>query len=120
MHDCDRVSGMENTLAVIAADTAPDPVTRLILGWLAGKRTENTRKAYARDIGILATKGTSRAPSWLAWCRAAGVGPVTGVTEDHINLYARTLESADLAPSSAARKLSAVADWYKWLARRRH
>ena len=27
-------------------------MTRLVLGWLAGKRSENTRTAYARDIGI--------------------------------------------------------------------
>jgi Phage integrase, N-terminal SAM-like domain len=56
--------------------------------------------------------------SWLAWCRSIGVDPVTGVTEDHVALYARTLDSAALSPANAARKLSAVSGWYAWLARR--
>jgi integrase/recombinase XerD len=104
-------------LVPAAADT--DPVTRLVLGWLAGKRSANTRIAYGRDIGIIRRRG-GRAPSWLAWCQAERVHPVTGVTGLHVALYARRLEAAGLSPASAARKLAAVSGWYAWLARRGH
>jgi integrase/recombinase XerD len=97
-----------------------DPVTRLVLGWLAAKRSENTRVAYARDIGIISGRRVSRAPSWLAWCQAEEVDPVTGVTGLHVARYARQLDMAGLSPASVARKLAAVSGWYSWLARRGH
>jgi integrase/recombinase XerD len=106
--------------ALVAEATDADAVTRLVLGWLAGKRSENTRTAYARDIGITPRRRAGRAPSWLAWCRAEGVHPVTGVTGLHVALYARRLAAAELSPASAARKLTAVSGWYSWLARRGH
>jgi integrase/recombinase XerD len=106
--------------ALVAAAADADPVTRLVLGWLAGKRSEHTRTAYARDIGIIPRRRASQAPSWLAWCRTAGVHPVTEVTGLHVAVYARQLTSAELSPSSAARKLAAVAGWYAWLERRGH
>ena len=106
--------------ALVAEAADADPVTRLVLGWLAGKRSENTRTAYARDIGITPRRRPARAPSWLAWCRAEGVHPVTGVTGLHVALYARQLAAAELSPASAARKLTAVSGWYAWLARRGH
>ncbi len=107
--------------AALVADAAEaDPVTRLVLGWLAGKRSEHTRTAYARDIGIIPRRRAGQAPSWLAWCRTTGVHPVTGVTGLHVAVYARQLSSAELSPSSAARKLAAVAGWYAWLERRGH
>jgi integrase/recombinase XerD len=106
--------------ALVAAALEADPVTRLVLGWLAGKRSDNTRTAYARDIGIIPQRRASHAPSWLAWCQAKGVHPVTGVTGLHLALYARQLAAAGLSPASAARKLTALAGWYDWLARRGH
>ena len=80
--------------ALVAEAADADPVTRLVLGWLAGKRSENTRTAYARDIGITPRRRAGHAPSWLAWCRAEGVHPVTGVTGLHVALYARHLAAA--------------------------
>ena len=106
--------------ALVAAAADADPVTRLVLGWLAGKRSEHTRTAYARDLGIIPRRRAGQAPSWLAWCRTAGVHPVTGVTGLHVAVYARQLSAAELSPSSAARKLAAVAGWYAWLERRGH
>jgi site-specific recombinase XerD len=106
--------------ALVAAAADADPVTRLVLGWLAGKRSEHTRTAYARDIGIIPRRRAGQAPSWLAWCRTTGVHPVTGVTGLHVAVYARQLSSAELSPSSTARKLAAVAGWYAWLERRGH
>ena len=46
--------------------------------------------------------------------------PVTGVTALHVARYARQLHAAGLSPASTARKLTAVAGWYTWLARRGH
>ena len=85
--------------ALVAAAADADPVTRLVLGWLAGKRSANTRTAYARDLGITPQRRVGQAPSWLAWCRAEGVHPVTGVTGLHVASYARQLAAAELSPS---------------------
>ncbi len=106
--------------ALVTASADADPVTLLVLGWLAAKRSENTRTAYARDIGITPQRRASRAPSWLAWCQEQGVHPVTGVTGLHVARYARQLDTAGLSPASAARKLTAVSGWYAWLAQRGH
>ena len=106
--------------ALVAAEASADPVTLLVLGWLAAKRSERTRTAYARDIGISPPRRPSRAPSWLTWCREQEVHPVTGVTVLHVARYARQLETAGLSPASAARTLAAVSSWYTWLARRGH
>ena len=106
--------------ALVAAAADADPVTLLVLGWLAANRSENTRTAYARDIGITPPRRPSRAPSWLTWCQEQEVHPVTGATGLHVARYARQLETAGLSPASAARKLAAVSSWYAWLARRGH
>jgi len=102
----------------LAADA--DPVALLVAAWLSVRRSENTRAGYARDIGITAPRRPGRAPSWLAWCREQGIHPVTGVTALHVARYARQLETAGLAPASAARRLAAISSWYAWLARRGH
>jgi integrase/recombinase XerD len=114
-----RISNPPGPGLVAAADDA-DSVTLLVLGWLSAKRSENTRAAYARDIGITPQRRPSRAPSWLTWCQEQGVHPVTGVTILHVARYARQLDAAGLSPASAARKLSTVSGWYAWLARRGH
>ncbi len=106
--------------ALVAASADADPVTRQVLGWLAGQRSESTRTADARDIGITPRRRPSRAPSWLAWCQEQGVHPVTGATGLHVARHARQLDLAELSPASAARKLAAVSSWYAWLARRGH
>jgi integrase/recombinase XerD len=114
--DSSRPPGVE----LVAAAADADPVTRLILGWLASKPSEHTRTAYARDIGIIPQRQGGRASSWLAWCQARKVHPVTGVSGLHVATYARHLDAAGLAPASVARRLSAVAGWYAWLAGRGH
>jgi integrase/recombinase XerD len=106
--------------ALVADAADADPVTLLALAWLSARRSENTRAAYARDIGITPRRRPSRAPSWLAWCGQQGVHPVTGVTALHVAQYARQLDDAGLSPASAARKLAAISSWYAWLARRGH
>jgi integrase/recombinase XerD len=106
--------------ALVAAAADADPVTLLVTAWLSASQSENTRAAYARDIGIMPRRRPSRAPSWLAWCGQQGVHPVTGVTGLHVARYARHLDDAGLSPASAARKLAAISSWYAWLARRGH
>ena len=106
--------------ALVAAAADADPVTLLVLAWLSARRSENTRAAYARDIGITPQRRPGRAPSWLAWCQQQEVHPVTGVTGLHVARYARQLDTAGLSPASAARKLAAISSWYAWLARRGH
>ncbi len=95
-------------------------VTLLVTAWLSSKRSENTRTAYARDIGITPQRQPGRAPSWLGWCQQHGVHPVSGITGLHVAQYARQLNDAGLSPASAARKLAAISSWYDWLARRGH
>jgi integrase/recombinase XerD len=104
----------------LAAVADADPVTFLVTAWLSLRRSENTRAAYARDIGITPQRRPSRAPSWLAWCQQQEVHPVTDVTALHVARYARQLDDAGLSPASAARKLAAISSWYAWLARRGH
>jgi integrase/recombinase XerD len=106
--------------ALVAAAADADSVTLLVTAWLSVRRSENTRAAYARDIGITPQRRPSRAPSWLAWCQQQEVHPVTGVTALHVARYARQLDDDGLSPASAARKLAAVSSWYAWLARRGH
>jgi integrase/recombinase XerD len=105
-------------VAAVAADA--DPVTLLVTAWLSTRRSENTRAAYARDIGSTPQQRPGRAPSWLTWCQQQGVHPVTGVTALHVVRYARQLDNAGLSPASAARKLAAISSWYAWLVRRAH
>ena len=95
-------------------------MTLLVTAWLSTRRSENTRAAYARDIGTTPQQRPGRAPSWLAWCQQQQVHPVTGVTALHVVRYARQLDNAGLSPASAARKLAAISSWYAWLVRRAH
>jgi len=113
-------SGHPPGVRLVAAAADADAVTLLVFGWLASKRSEHTRTAYARDIGVTPRRQAGRAPSWLAWCQARGVHPVTGVSGLHVAMYARQLDAAGLAPASVARRLAAVAGWYAWLAARGH
>jgi site-specific recombinase XerC len=106
--------------ALVAEAADAGPVALLVTAWLSARWSENTRAAYARDIGITPPQRPGRAPSWLAWCGQQGVHPVTGVTVLHVARYARQLDDAGLAPASRARKLSAISSWYAWLARRGH
>src|ERR1700760_1930469 len=94
--------------ALVAAAADADPVALLVTAWLSARWSENTRAAYARDIGITPPRRPGRAPSWLAWCGQQGVHPVTGVTVLHVARYARQLNDAGLAPASRARQLPAI------------
>jgi hypothetical protein len=63
----------------------------LVRRWLLGKRSEQTRRAYGRDLQL-----------WLAWCEQLGANPLTvqragletvGVSRSHVEAWARMLEA---------------------------
>ena len=90
---------------VVAAVPAPaGDLGALVAGWLLGFRSTNTRDAYRRDIA-----------GWLIFCAANSLDPLTA-RRPHANAWACTLDAAGLKPSTIARRLSAVASWYAWLA----
>jgi integrase/recombinase XerD len=94
--------------ADLAGDAAADELRRLVLGWLATKRSVHTRRAYAGDLA-----------DWLTWCDARGADPLAA-TEALAAGWARHLEARRLAAATVARKLSCVASWYTWLVRGGH
>jgi site-specific recombinase XerD len=98
---------------LVPAHALPPEPAELMEGWLANRRlSAHTRAAYRRDIA-----------QWLAWCAGRGLDPLR-VSFVHVNAYARDLESIvdgrtgrPMAPSSVARKLSALSSWYTFLLR---
>jgi site-specific recombinase XerD len=93
------------TPLVPVSDPAADPLRELVLGWLAGKRSVHTRRAYARDLA-----------GWLDWCADHDADPL-GAAEPLAASWARHLEADSLAASTVARKLAAASSWYDWLTR---
>src|SRR5258708_5612199 len=107
--------------ALVAEAADADPVTRLVLGWLAGKRAENTRTVHAPRLPAAApppARGARKLPAvsgWYAWLarrghiaaspaagiarpRLASAGPATPVlTRDQA---LRLLRAADAAPGA--------------------
>ncbi|WP_373312341.1 tyrosine-type recombinase/integrase [Asanoa siamensis] len=71
--------------------------------WLANRRlSPHTRAAYRRDVG-----------SWLTWCGARDLDPLAATFLD-VNAYAREVEET-AAPTTVARKMSALSSWYDFL-----
>jgi integrase/recombinase XerD len=108
---------------LVPADTADDATGRLVLAWLAAQASVQTRTAYATDVAPWLLPASShhdqpraaRTLPWLDWCLQAGTDPVTA-SRPLVDAYARHLESAGLAASTRARKLSSVSSWYRYLA----
>jgi integrase/recombinase XerD len=114
--------------AVPAVTPASPTPEQLAWSWVITKRSPNTRHSYGLDIGIPVPRpgvkdrgepGPAKAPSWLAFCRAAGIDPLHAA-EHHLALWARGMEAAGLSAPTVARKLSAVSSWYGWLVRNKH
>jgi integrase/recombinase XerD len=97
---------MATNLELRAPD--PDDLRGLVLAWLSTRRSVHTRRAYARDLS-----------AWLEFCAGRGV-PVLTAEEHHAAMWARSMEAQGLAPSTVARKLSALSGWYTWLVRHGH
>jgi integrase/recombinase XerD len=78
--------------------SAEDVAVAFLLGY-----GERTRRAYGADLNL-----------YFSWCRAHGVDPLAA-TRAHVDAYARQLAEGDhLAPSTVARRLSALAGFYKY------
>jgi integrase/recombinase XerD len=96
-----------------ALPTTGDGFAGFTEGWLANRRlSAHTRAAYRRDV-----------QQFLGWCSGRGLDPLRA-SFLHVNAYARDLEATVdgrtgrvLAPSSVARKLSALSSWYAFLVR---
>jgi site-specific recombinase XerD len=79
-----------------------DPVRRLVAAFLLGYEG-HTRTAYARDLA-----------DWLAFCARHGVEPLAA-RRAHVDAYARELaEVQGRARSTVARRLSALAGFYRY------
>lgn len=83
-----------------AADTPP-PHRSIRNRWLLAQDSPNTRAAYERDI-----------ESFFAWCDEFGFTPLA-LSRTHADAY-RTFLGESLAPSTRARKLSAISSYYRF------
>ncbi|MEV6490300.1 tyrosine-type recombinase/integrase [Actinoplanes sp. NPDC051633] len=99
----DRISHVSLVPRQVSA-LAQRPAEQVTEAWLANRRlSEHTRAAYRRDV-----------TGWLSWCAERDLDPLAATFLD-VNAYARRLESAALAPTTVARKLSGLSSWYEFL-----
>lgn len=81
---------------------------RIAAAWLAAQRSENTRKAYGRDIR-----------TFFAYCDRWTIDALQAM-QVHLDGYRMHLESpeaGELSDASQARKLSAVSSFYRYALR---
>ena len=71
-----------------------------VASWLLTKRSDNTRKAYARDLG-----------DFSAFANGLGVD-ILDVTPDHVNAWARKQSADGVAASTVNRRLSTVSSFF--------
>ena len=74
--------------------------------WLASRRSENTRIAYAADLD-----------RFLTWCGAQGIDPLTADVRS-LRRYRSAVERSGVSAATTARRLSAVASFGDYAARR--
>ncbi|MET8909495.1 tyrosine-type recombinase/integrase [Micromonospora sp. NPDC004551] len=106
MTDLDRFT----TTALVAGELAA--IESFTERWLANRRlSEATRTAYRHDVGL-----------WTTWCAERDVD-LLRATFLHVNERAREFEETPTrhgrppAPSTVARRISAVSIWYDFLAK---
>ncbi len=93
-------------LPSLAADTPGDRygIQLLTATWLAECRSNETRRAYFRDLG-----------KYLTWCQQDGLNPLEALPAD----VARFKALLPGAATSVSRTLSVLSSWYKMLAANR-
>ena len=84
--------------------TTDEQLIRYAGGFIAGKRSPDTRDAYGDDLR-----------QYFRWARAQGVDPLIGIRRTHLELYARHMEDRGLAPATRQRRIGTVRGWYEWL-----
>jgi len=89
--------------ATIVQGDAGDRVQAAVVGFLLGYRNRHTRTAYTTDLR-----------GFLGWCQGHDLDPLTDVTRTHLEAWTRSMEAEGLAPSTVARRLSAVAGFYRY------
>lgn len=89
--------------STLTTQSLGDLLTQLLTGWYASKPSHRTREAYWQDLSAFG--------EWLNSHRA---GHVLRVSRAHVDLYARHLEEKGYAPSTRARKLSALSSFYAY------
>src|SRR5438045_3782682 len=81
----------------------PEPLVRLVAGWLLGYSSDHTRDAYRRDVG-----------EWITFCNHHGLDALEA-RRPHVDAWARWLEDHGRIAATVARKLAVVSSWYSWL-----
>jgi integrase/recombinase XerD len=94
---------LPNATAVALVPTGMKALAPLVAGWLLAYASENTRRAYTRDLR-----------GWLEFCLSHDLDPLAA-RRAHVDAWARVLEAQGLSPATVARKLSATASFYSWL-----
>lgn len=85
--------------------TSDATLVRLAGGFIAGKRSDQTRAGYKQDLR-----------QFFAWCRAMEIDPLgETIVRTHLELYARHMEDRQLSPSTRQRRIGTVRGWYEWL-----
>jgi site-specific recombinase XerD len=84
--------------AVEASTTSP--LHALAVAWLLGYSSERTRRAYRRDL-----------EHFVAWCAGHNLDPLA-VRRAHVDAHTEELRRAGAAPSTVARRLSALSSFY--------
>ena len=89
------------TAVVVRRDHREYEMLMVVAGFLAGY-TGNTRLAYQHDLRV-----------FVSWCRDQHLH-LMDVVRAHIELFARSQESDELARATVARRLSTVASFYRY------
>jgi integrase/recombinase XerD len=84
-------------------DGPDDLLRRLTAAWLSRYESRHTFVAYERDLR-----------GWIGWCRARGVHPLRVRVAD-VDDWLAWQRGQDAARRTVARRLSAVASWYRYL-----
>lgn len=96
---------MGTDLATISLTTdldQTDTIDGLLAAWLLSLASENTRNAYRRDLSHFVTFCTGHSIELLA------------VRRPHVDAYARQLDADGLAPSTIARRISTLSNFYRY------
>ena len=90
-----------STAVVVRRDHLDYEMLMVVAGFLAGY-TANTLLAYQQDLRV-----------FVSWCQAREVA-LFDVRRAHIELFARSQETAGMARATIARRLSTVAGFYRY------
>ena len=90
-----------STDLVVRRDHFDYEMLMVVAGFLAGY-TANTLMAYQQDLRV-----------FVSWCQTPEL-PLLEVRRAHIELFARSQETAGMARATIARRLSTVASFYRY------